>query len=101
MPRPDRSQAQARLIILMVAPVGSILFALLSLLTDGFAQGLLLVASALTGSLALGIGFVLLIVQIIRKDLNLRNTSIFSILFLLSILVFVGSCVSAIYETLP
>ena len=99
MPESDNSQAQARLIILLVAPVGSIMFALLSLLTGGFAQGLLLAASAMTGSLALAIGLVLLIVQIVRKDLSLRNTTIFAVLFLLSILVFVGSCVSAVNQS--
>ena len=90
------SQVDARLIILLLAPVGSIFFALISLIVGEAGRFLFLTASSLTGSIGLITGIIMLIVQLARQDLNLRNTLIFSGIFLLSIFVFASSCTVAI-----
>ncbi len=93
-------QEKVRLVLLIIAPIASIAFALASLPGDSGSAWtwLTLGFSALTGTLALVVGMVTLIVQIARKDLSLRNTTIFAIAYVLSIFVFLGSCTAAISE---
>ena len=93
-------QEKVRLVLLIIAPIASIAFALASLPGDSGSAWtwLTLGFSAFTGTLALVVGMVTLIVQIARKDLSLRNTTIFAIAYVLSIFVFLGSCTAAISE---
>ena len=96
----EGQQEKVRLVLLIIAPVASILFALAAIPGDSSSAWtwLTLGFSALTGTLALVVGMVTLIVQIARKDLSLRNTTIFAIAYVLSIFVFLGSCTAAITE---
>ena len=90
------SQEDSRLIILVLAPVASIIFALLSLFGGDAWRWLALMASAFAGVLALIVGGVTRIRQMTRRQLNMRNTLIFSSLYFLAWVIFLGSCVSGI-----
>ena len=93
-------QEDSRLIILLIAPIASILFALLSLFEGGAWRVLTLGVSAFTGFLALFVGAVTLIFQMTRRSLNIRNIVIFAILYFIAWMVFLGSCVYSIQSAL-
>jgi len=94
------SQEDSRLVILVLAPVASIIFALLSLFGGDAWRWLTLLASAFAGFLALVVGIVTLIMQLTRRELMMRNTLIFSSLYFLTWVVFIGSCVNGIKSTI-
>ena len=94
------NQATTRLALIAIPLLGSIAFALLSLLgkllESSTWQVLMQVASGLMGTLGLLTGVVALVFQIARKQLSLRNVVVFGCLYIMAVLVFLVSCTAMI-----
>ena len=96
---PGENAASAnRLVILLALPVASIFFSLLTLLLTpfdsdriGFARGLLMFISGLTGFLGLMTGAIVLIVQLVKNSVHVKNALYFMLAWMLSVLVFIGA----------
>lgn len=91
-PVQPENQDNARLGLLAITPIASILFALAALVGNDLWRGLSMSFSALMGTLSLFVGVITLIFQIKRQALNIRNLFIFAALYILSVFVFMGSC---------
>ena len=99
MSQPQSTSDDNRLMVLLIAPVASIAFALLSLffafvLENQVGMWSSLVICFLVGTLSFVIGFIMLIFQISRNQLNIRNTLLFGAVSTLAFIVFLGSCVA-------
>jgi len=90
----EQKQANARLALLGVAPVGSIVFALCSLFGNDLWRVLLLGFSGFLGTISLIAGLVTLIFQIARNRLNVRNAIAFGVLYIAAVFAYSGGCVS-------
>jgi len=99
MSQPQSTSDDNRLMVLLIAPVASIAFALLSLffafvLDNAVGMWSSLVICFLVGTLSFVIGFIMLIFQISRNQLNIRNTLLFGAVSTLAFIAFLGSCVA-------
>ena len=99
-PAQPANQDNARLGLLLMTPVASILFALAALVGNDIWRGLSMTFSALMGAFSLFIGVITLIFQIKRQALNVRNLVIFAALYILSVFVFMGSCTVQIVSSI-
>ena len=99
-PAQTANQDNARLGLLLMTPVASILFALAALVGNDIWRGLSMTFSALMGALSLFVGVITLIFQIKRQALNVRNLVIFAALYILSVFVFMGSCTAQIVSSI-
>lgn len=90
----EKKQANARLALLGIAPVGSIVFALFSLLGNDLWRVLLLGFSGFLGTISLITGVITLVFQIARNRLNIRNAIAFGFLYIAAVFAYVGGCVS-------
>ena len=100
MKQNQKNQDDARLIIILIPLIGSIIFAILGLLANGFGSdlwlGITLFTSAFLGFIGLLAGAGVMIFQISRNKLNIRNVATFGALYLAAVLIFVLSCGLAI-----
>ena len=95
MTRNQETQDNARLIIILIPLIGSIVFAILGLVATAYESGLwlsiTLALSAFLGFIGLLAGAAVMIFQISRNKLNVRNVVIFGALYLGAVLIFVLS----------
>ncbi len=95
MKEKQKTQDDARLIIILIPIIGSIIFAILGLLANaadsGLWMGITLFVSAFLGFISLLTGAGVMVFQISRNKLNVRNVVIFGILYLAAVLIFVLS----------
>ena len=93
-------QATTRLALIAIPLLGSVVFALFSLLgkllENQTWQILMQVASGLLGTLGLLTGIVTLVFQISRRQLNFRNVVVFGCLYIIAVFVFLVSCTALI-----
>ena len=93
----QNNQEKARLSILLLAPAGSIFFAIASLvLGDSQLQGMFVAASGFIGTIALVPAFIMLRMQLQKSALSMTNIWAFGIAYLLSWMFFMGACSAAI-----
>ena len=92
----QKKQDDARLVIILIPLIGSIIFAILGLISNAAGSELwmaiTLFFSALLGFIGLLTGAITMIIQISRNKLNIRNVVIFGTLYLAALLIFVLSC---------
>ena len=86
--------------VLLIAPVASIAFALLALffafvLDNAVGTWSSLALCFLVGALSFVIGFIMLVFQISRNKLNIRNILLFGAVSTLAFVAFIGSCVAS------
>jgi hypothetical protein len=93
----EKPESTGRLVVLLALPAASIFFSLLVLLLTpfdsdriGFARGFLMFISGLTGFLGLTTGAIVLIVQLVKSKIHVRNALYFMLAWMLSVLVFIG-----------
>jgi hypothetical protein len=90
-------QTTTRLALIAIPLLGSIVFALSSLvgklLDNETWQILMQVASGFMGALGLLAGSVTLVFQMTRRQVDFRNVVVFGCLYMLAIFVFLSSCV--------
>ena len=96
MKKNEKKQDDARLIIILIPLIGSIIFAILGLISNAAGSGLWLAItlffSAFPGFIGLLAGAITMIVQISRNKLNVRNVVMFGTIYLAALLIFVLSC---------
>jgi hypothetical protein len=93
----EKPESTSRLVVLLALPAASIFFSLLALLLTpfdsdriGFARGFLMFISGLTGFLGLTTGAIVLIVQLVKSNIHVKNALYFMLAWMLSVLVFIG-----------
>jgi hypothetical protein len=91
-------QAAGRLVVLLALPLSSIIFSLLAAPMVYFGEGpivvagvIFFVAAGLAGSAGLLTGGIVLIVQLIKSNVYLKNAAAFMVAWILSVVVFVGA----------
>ena len=97
----EKPGSTSRLVVLLALPAASIIFSLLALLLTpfgsdriGFARGFLMFISGLTGFLGLTTGAIVLIVQLVKSNIHVKNALYFMLAWMLSVLVFIGVVVT-------
>ena len=91
-------QAAGRLVVLLALPLSSILFSFLAAPMVYFGEGpivvagvIFFVAAGLAGFAGLLTGGIVLIVQLVKSNVHLKNAAAFVVAWILSIAVFVGA----------
>ena len=73
-------KARARLVLISMPLMGSVFFAVSSLIGNDVWQVMAMIASSFLGALGLMVGLITMIYQITRNKLNLRNGVVFGAL---------------------
>lgn len=95
----SENQKNARLGIIIVPLIGSIIFALAAFIPiEDPWKVISLLFSGMLGTVGLLAGVVTLFFQISRNKLSIRNVLVFGVVYFLAIFIFMGSCVTAIIE---